>query len=111
MRLGAADAPMSALTVLALSSLSRRHAICDVTSEGYGAVGDGVAKDTRALRSALAECDEVWLPAGRSFLSGPVNLTSNQVLRVDGTLLASADPADYPMVAPLLNRSQFLLYK
>ena len=85
-----------------VSSLSRPYAVCDITSQRYRAVGDGIVKDTIALRSALAECDEVWLPAGHSFLSGPVNLTSNQVLRVDGTLLASTDRSDYPLIAPLM---------
>ena len=33
--------------------------------------------------------------------AGPLNLTSNQALVVDGTLLASTSVADYPLVAPL----------
>ena len=74
--------------------------VCDVTQ--YGAVGDGVTKDTLAIRSALGACDEVHLPAGRHFLTGPQNLTSNQVLRVDGALLASTDAADYALIAPLV---------
>ena len=32
----------------------------------------------------------------------PLNLTSNQRLQVDGTLLASTDKRDYPLVRPLL---------
>jgi polygalacturonase len=86
------------LCALPVSSWS----VCDVSKLPYGAIGDGVTKDTNAIRSALAECDEVWLPADRSFLSGPLNLTSNQVLRVDGTLLASIDRHDYALIAPLM---------
>jgi polygalacturonase len=68
---------------------------CDVTSAAFGALGD----DTQAIRLALRACEEVLLPAGKAFLTGPLNLTSNQRLVVDGTLLASTDPAAYPMVA------------
>lgn len=76
--------------------------VCNVAELPYAAIGDGVSKDTHAIQSALSECDEVWLPAGRSFLSGPLNLTSNQVFRVDGTLLASTDKHDYALIAPLM---------
>lgn len=76
--------------------------VCDVTSHEWGAAGDGLSKDTVSIRSALASCDEVLLPAGRTFLSGPLNLTSNQVLQVNGKLLASTDKADYNIIAPIM---------
>ena len=76
--------------------------VCDVTDAPHLAVGDGLASDTLALRSALAACSEVVLPAGRTFLTGPLNLTSNQRLVVQGTLLASVDPSDYPLVDPIV---------
>lgn len=85
-----------------LSFVASAWHVCDVTSSQFGAKGDGVSDDTTAIRSALAACDEVVLPLGSSFLSGPVNLTSHQRLRVDGTFLASQDKNDYPLVAPLL---------
>ena len=75
---------------------------CDVTSPRYGAAGDGVTTDTHALRLALSECDEVLLPRGRAFVSGPLNLTSNQRLDVQGTLYASQNVADFPLIAPLM---------
>jgi hypothetical protein len=75
--------------------------VCDVTRAPHGATGDGQTSDTAAIRGALSACDEVVLPAGYSFLSGPLNLTSNQRLRVDGTLTASVDPSDYPLVLPM----------
>jgi hypothetical protein len=65
-------------------------------------IGDGITDDTVALRSSLAACDEVRLKVGRAFLSGPLNLTSNQRLVVDGTLLASQDKRAYPLIAPVL---------
>ena len=38
--------------------------VCDVAD--HGAVGDGQTDDSRALRSALAACDEVVIPRHRS---------------------------------------------
>jgi polygalacturonase len=73
--------------------------VCDVRD--HGAVGDGLSSDSVAIRSALDVCDEVVLPAAHTFLSGPLNLTSNQRLNVQGTLLASVDKADYPLVLPM----------
>ena len=75
--------------------------VCDVHTE-FGAAGDGVTADTESLRSALRVCDEVVLREGRNFLTGPLNLTSNQQLTVHGTLLASTHREDYPKVAPVL---------
>lgn len=74
---------------------------CEVTA--FGAVGDGVADDTAAIRAALGACSEVVLPWGLRFLSGPLNLTDDQTLRVDGVLLAApaTDLSAYPLLAPL----------
>ena len=43
---------------------------CDVTSKLFGAVGDGIVKDTEAIRAALLECEEVLLPFNHTFLTG-----------------------------------------
>jgi polygalacturonase len=90
------------LSFLLPSAAATSWRVCDVTEAGFDAVGDGVAVDSASIREALVQCDEVIIPAGKSFLTGPQNLSSNQVLRVDGTLLASTDPADYPLIAPLM---------
>eukprot|EP00038_Savillea_parva_P011290 m.196461 g.196461 ORF g.196461 m.196461 type:complete len:490 (+) comp19815_c0_seq1:27-1496(+) len=74
--------------------------VCDVTSAPFQVKGS--AENTASVRAALSECDEVTVPKGRVVTTGPVNLTSNQVLRVDGTLLASNDPNDYPIVLPVM---------
>jgi polygalacturonase len=85
-------------------------ATCDVFS--FGAVGDGVDDDTAAVRAALAACaapnSTVLLPATRAdgasavYLSAPINLTAaNLTFLISGTLLASADPHAYPVVAGL----------
>lgn len=72
----------------------------------YGAVGDGRADDTRAVRAAAAALataggGELLLPLGYTFLTGPFNLSSHSVLRVAGTLLASNSSVDFFLVAPL----------
>lgn len=77
---------------------------CDVGA--FGAVGDGVTDDTRAIRAALAACHgggSVLLRAGGTFLTGPLNLTDNIELVVErnATLLATSDTSHYPQIAPL----------
>ncbi|MFD9072789.1 glycoside hydrolase family 28 protein [Streptomyces lasiicapitis] len=70
----------------------------------FGAVGDGVTKNTAAIRRAIDVCHRaggghVVVPAGGRFLTGAIRLRSRVNLRVDGTVLFSTDPADYlPMV-------------
>lgn len=81
----------------------RPRSICDVLSVPFDAVGDGIHDDTAALRQALEECDSVLLPKGKSFLTSPLNISSNQILVVDGTLLASTRVDDYPLVAPIMS--------
>ena len=82
----------------------------DVTS--YGAVGDGSTDDTVSIAKALADASKappsvVLFPAGKSFLTGPLNMSSQMTLRVDGTIVAksgnnTADGiAGWPQVPPL----------
>jgi polygalacturonase len=73
---------------------------CDVRA--YGAKGDGVAKDTAAIQSAIDDCERrgggtVKLTAG-TYLSAPIVLKSNITLQLDRgtTLLGSSDQSDYP---------------
>lgn len=61
--LGMASMPVVALAIMPVIASAWR--VCDVTEPLYSAVGDGVTSDTAAIRSALANCDEVVLPAGR----------------------------------------------
>ncbi|MDY2879422.1 MAG: glycoside hydrolase family 28 protein [Candidatus Borkfalkiaceae bacterium] len=67
----------------------------------YGAVGDGVTKNTSAIQRAVDDCFDdgggtVYVPAGR-FLTGTVVLKSNVELRLSGgaVLLGSTKIADY----------------
>ena len=93
---------------------------CDVRT--YGAIGDGKTDDTQAFRDAIQDCGAVslGLPATRAttqntpvsmgrvsaangfFLLGALNLTSQIELYLsNATLLASDDPAHYPIVPAL----------
>jgi len=64
----------------------------------FGAVGDGKTLATAALQRAIdaaAPGTCVLVPAGQSFVTGPVTLKGGIELRVDGTLLASTRAEDY----------------
>ncbi len=62
----------------------------------FGAVGDGVTKDTAAIQAALDAGGVACLPPG-TYLSGTLYLRSGGGLKIlpGAVLLASPDPADY----------------
>ena len=62
----------------------------------FGAVGDGVTKDTQAIQAALDAGGLVFFPPG-TYLSGTLHLRSGGglLLSPGATLLASPDPEDY----------------
>jgi len=70
----------------------------------FGAVGDGMIKDTAAFQKALDACaaangGEVVVPAG-NYLIGSIELKSDTVLRLekDAHLIGSPDLDDYPVI-------------
>ncbi len=87
------------LTSVALAaSPPTRH----VSVREFGAVGDGVHKDTAAIQQAVdaaAGGGVVEFPAG-TYLSGTIVMKSGVTLHLDfgATLLGSIDQADYPVL-------------
>ena len=74
--------------------------VFDITS--YGAIGDGVTLNTKAIQSAIDACSPgglVYIPAG-VFLSGAIFLKSDMTLYLDegAVLLGSSDTKDYPLM-------------
>jgi len=72
----------------------------------FGAIGDGVRPDTKALQAAIDACAEggggtVVLPAGK-YLSGTLVLKSNITLLIEAgaVLLGSRQLSDYPSHVP-----------
>ena len=79
----------------------------------FGAVGDGTADDAAAIQRAIDQCSaqgggQVLFPAGRTFLSGPVELKSNvdYHLETNATWLANPDESIYTMSAFGENRGE-----
>jgi polygalacturonase len=78
----------------------------EVSIEDFGAKGDNATDNTKAFRAALLAVKdsgggEVLVPAGGVFRTGPVNLTSNTVLRVEGTMRALTDRDAFPKIGIL----------
>lgn len=83
----------------------------------YGAKGDGRTDDAPSLQHAIDACSEhgggrVWLPAGKTFLSGPLQLKSNVELYLDANavLLANPDESIYHLSAFGSNEGEGMLW-
>jgi len=89
--------------------------IYDVTA--FGAKGDGVADDAKAIQQAIDQCSQegggrVLLPRNHTFLSGPVQLKSNIELYLEptATLKAHPDESIYHLSAFGENRGEGMLW-
>ena len=83
----------------------------------YGAKGDGCTDDAPSLQHAIDACSEhgggrVCLPAGKTFLSGPLQLKSNVELYLDANavLLANPDESIYHLSAFGSNEGEGMLW-
>lgn len=91
-----------AITFAGAGQASAAGAVCDVRE--FGAKGDGITKDTKAVQSAIEACagkgGGTVKVAGGTFVVGPIVLKSHVTLNLakDATLLGSPDRDDYPRV-------------
>lgn len=80
----------------------KKSVLLDVTQAPYHADSAGKEDSTAILQQAINDCPSngtVWIPTGAVILSGALELKSNMIFQVDGTLQASLDIETY-RVAP-----------
>lgn len=101
------------LLVLSLSSYAQR--IYNVVD--YGAVGNKMVDDAKAIQKAIDECSAqgggtVLLPANHTFMSGPLCLKSNVNLHLEATavLIANPDESIYNLSAFGENRGEGMMW-
>lgn len=63
----------------------------------YGAIGDGVTDDAKAIQTAIDQCSKagggkVVFPGGYTFMSGPLHLASFVELHIDANTVLMANP-------------------
>ena len=72
-----------------------------VNVEAYGAIGDGTTDDTSALQNAIDNTYglPVVFPAGKTFLTGALTVSSNATLVIDGTVKAISTIGSNPVIS------------
>ena len=100
----AASQPLAEIEALKKQIVAPKFRNKDYAITNYGAKGDGVTKNTEAIRKAIEQCSKdgggrVVLRNG-IFLTGAIYLKSNVNLHIEegATILFSRDSSDYPMV-------------
>ena len=83
----------------------------------YGAVGNKMVDDAKAIQKAIDECSAqgggtVLLPANYTFMSGPLRLKSNVNLHLEATavLIANPDESIYNLSAFGENRGEGMMW-
>ena len=76
-----------------------------VSIDDFGAIADNQTDNAKAIQAAVdavrATGGEVVVPFGGVYQTSPVNLTSNLIFRVEGTLFGLQDQYAYPAVPAL----------
>ncbi len=87
-----------------------------ISPRNFGATGNGQALDTPALQAAIDQCAQngggtVFVPAGQ-YLTGTLFFRDNITLHLEpgATLLASQNPAHYPVTANRWEGAEQLTY-
>jgi hypothetical protein len=88
--------PLSLLCLLSIGSSPLLHANICVTD--YGAKGDGIADDTRALQAALDTGRNITIPEGTYRITNALQPKANQVVELLGTVRV-ADANIQPLTA------------
>lgn len=97
-----ADGSLSQPSNTIRQTTSKRAQTVDITRPQFGAVGDGVTLNTRAIQKAIDTCNSpnctVVVPAG-TFKTGALFLKSNMTLELaeGARLLGSENWQDYPI--------------
>lgn len=89
----------------------------DFNVTGYGAKGNGVTDDAKAIQRAIDACSasgggSVIFPSGKTFMAGPLHLKSNVDLHLqpNSVLLANPDEAVYTESAFRGNRGEGMMW-
>lgn len=85
--------------IYSFATISSQQVVYNV--HDFGATGDGKSLDTKAINSAIIECNKngggtVWFPPGK-YLSGSIEILSNITLDLEAGCLIKASPnlSDY----------------
>lgn len=89
----------------------------DFNVTGYGAKGNGVTDDAKAIQRAIDACSaagggSVIIPSGKTFMAGPLHLKSNVDLHLqsNSVLLANPDESVYTESAFRQNRGEGMMW-